>query len=111
MNSIIHILPSGEIVALKTPMAASILTDEFGQVETRRASHILPCRRVKRIAFRLLRAVFGERGRTAEWTRSWRGPWQVSWAHTPGTPVFSHPSRRVCVEWEQYVLSQNMANN
>jgi hypothetical protein len=87
-----------------------------------RASHVWPVHPIKRAAFRLLRLCFGERGRVAVWTRSWRGPWQVVLMrnaecgmrnHTaappaphsaPRTPHFQHPSRRVCLDWERRML-------
>lgn len=80
-----------------------------------RASHIWPVHPVKRAAFRLLRLGFGERGRVATWTRSWRGPWGVRLLNPKPeirnpkeirTPNFhfTHPSRRVCLAWERRTL-------
>lgn len=68
----------------------------------RRVSHILPVHPVKRLAFRFLRMTFGERGRVAAWTRSWKGPWQASIIGSHR--YFSHMSRRVCLEWERAVI-------
>jgi hypothetical protein len=114
MNSLIHILPTGEILGIKTPAAEAVLTDEFGQRKITRASYIRPCHPVKRIAFRLLRAVFAHHdGRFAtavkEWCRRWRGPWAVSWANQPHRVVFSHPSRRVCIQWEINQLNERLS--
>ena len=108
MKSTIRITPDGQIVAIKTPVVGHLPLDTFGQVATRRASHILPGHPGKRLAFRLLRLLAGERGRIAAWTRTWRGPWQVTWADAPHRVVFAHPSRRVCVEWEIQTLNRRL---
>lgn len=107
----IYITPGGNILAIETKTVGALLTNEFGCVETRRASHVLPRRAVKRAAFILLRALFGERGTIAEWQRQWRGPWQVSWAEAPAQVVFIHGSRRKCIEWEIKQLNQRLSKN
>ena len=43
--------------------------------EVRRGGHVVPAGLLRRVAFRLLRRVFGNRGRAAAWTRTWSGPW------------------------------------
>jgi hypothetical protein len=53
---------------------AEFLASE-GQVERRRASHVVPLHPVKRAAFVLIRALVPDTGRMAAWTRMWRGPW------------------------------------
>jgi len=80
----------------------------IGSVTMKRASHVWPCHPVKRTAFRVLRSLFGERGRVAEWCRQWRGPWEVRFATNIHRVVFSHPSRRVCIEWEIDQLNGNV---
>ena len=42
----------------------------------------LPASPSKRAAFRLLRRLFGDRGRVAAWTRTWPGPWLVQMSPT-----------------------------
>lgn len=78
----------------------------LGPVEQQRASHILPVNPVKRAAFRLLRLMFGERGKVAAWTRTWRGPWQGIIIGSKRS--FIHPSRRVVLAWERDVLERNL---
>ena len=52
--------------------------ETFGTIEEdRRGGHVWPVNPVKRIAFKLLRQVFGSAGQVADWTRAWRGPWSV----------------------------------
>lgn len=73
-----------------------------GEVTVRRASHIWPVHPIKRAAFRILRLAFGERGQVAAWTRRWKGGWQAILIDSQRT--FTHPSRRVCLDWERRVL-------
>lgn len=107
-TTILHIANDGTIRA--------VANDDFpfevlGVVDTRRASHVWPCHPRKRFAFRLLRALFGERGRVASWCRSWRGPWEVRFANNPHRVVFSHPSRRVCIAWEIQHLNKKLSHD
>ena len=93
--------------------ATTLATDalplaSIGQTTKRRVSHIWPCHPVKRIAFRVLRSLFGERGAVPTWCRSWRGPWEVRFARNIHRVVFSHPSRRVCLAWEINQLDGNV---
>ena len=43
----------------------------------RRGGRVVPVNPIRRTAFRLLRWLFGDRGRVAAWTRTWSGPWLV----------------------------------
>ena len=92
-----------------------VANDDFpleavGVVDKRRASHVLPVQPIKRLAFIGLRLVFGERGRIAEWCRSWYGAWQVRFADNPHVVVFTAQSRRVCIQWEIKQLNERLAN-
>jgi hypothetical protein len=69
-----------------------------GTVKRQRASNILPVNRFKRALFLALRAVFGERGKVAEFTRQWQGPW-ICFLFATGE-TFVAQSRRVCLQWE-----------
>lgn len=44
---------------------------------TKRASNILPSTLAPRLAFQLLRKLFTDKGKVAEWTREWRCRWIV----------------------------------
>lgn len=77
-----------------------------GTMQKQRASHILPVNGVKRAAFKVLRRVFGETGRVADWTRRWRGPWYAEIIATGET--FTHWDRQKCVDWELKRLEQLM---
>lgn len=104
----LFIAPDGTVRAVMCADLAEIAS-EIGTVETRRASHVLPCHPIKRIAFRLIRLAVGERGRVAEWCRQWRGPWQVRFADDPRRVVFTHASRRHAIEWEIEQLEKQYA--
>jgi hypothetical protein len=103
----LHIDTSGVIRSVDT------LNEEFldalGLPSRKRASHVWPVHPAKRVAFRILRALFGERGHIAAWCRSWRGPWEVRFANNPGKVVFTHPSRRVCIGWEIATINERLA--
>lgn len=71
----IDIADDGSITTLADPSKEGWLA-EAGSLITRRYSVIVPEHRGKRIAFRILRRVFGDRGIVASFTRRWRGPWR-----------------------------------
>lgn len=73
---------NGDLAFLSTDMSDVFL--EMGKAVKRRASHVEPERLAKRIAFRVLRGVFGDHGRVAEWTRNWSGKWRVDTRPTAG---------------------------
>lgn len=101
MNLIIHIEPGGRAWTLgDMPDGLCI----GGDVTVTRASHILPVHPIKRLAFKTLRSLFGERGRVAAYTRSWVGPWESIIINT--NKRFSHPSRRVCLDWERRQIEE-----
>jgi hypothetical protein len=67
-----------------------------------RFSEIVPANQLKRVAFRLLRRVFGEEGRVADWTRSWLCRWHAEiliGKHKGET--FEHGLRACCLEFER----------
>lgn len=109
MKATLYITPDGTIRAVGGNGVDRLPLDEFGQITRRRASHVWPVHPVKRIAFRILRAVFGERGHIAEWCRHWYGPWEVRFAETPHLVQFTAQSRRVCIEWEISQLNERLA--
>lgn len=80
--------------------------EQIGDCWRQRASSIVPVHLGKRIAFLLLRVIFGERGITAEWTRQWHGPWLCELYATGETYV--HQSRRCCLAWEHKRLEEIM---
>lgn len=84
--------------------AAEKVTRRLGATDKRRASNVVPANWLKRAVFRLLRATFtaGDPLDTAvvNWTRTFRGGWQVRFAETPDRVEFQHASRHVCIKWE-----------
>jgi hypothetical protein len=69
----------------------------------RRVSTILPTQSAKRIAFRLLRFVAGDRGAVAAWTRTWAGPWRATILRTGDTELFD--DRQAAIDWEYSVIN------
>jgi hypothetical protein len=70
-----------------------------------RASRIEPVSLVKRLCFRALRRLGGDRGRIAAWTRRWQGPWRATLLSTGAT--FTHPQRSECIRWEIQQLTNH----
>ncbi len=96
----ISLLPDGTLEFLGDTLPIDI---PITVLKTRRVSHILPMNKPKRAAFRILRKVFGERGKVAAWTRTWSGPWQAIIIATGET--YASDSRQNCIEWELETLN------
>lgn len=73
---------AGDLLYLKSDSCDVLL--ECGEVVQRRASHVEPAAFFLRVAFHILRKVFGEHGRVAEWTRGWKVLWRVNTAPVGG---------------------------
>jgi hypothetical protein len=76
--------------------------------EIKRASHIEPYNLVPRIWFHILRTLFGEEGRIADWTRTWQCYWRVNLSPVGG-PVGTSAikPRRYAIEAEVKWLAEN----
>jgi len=46
-------------------------------IERKRVSHIYPQNIILRTIFKVLRKLFGDNGKIADWTRNWKCKWQV----------------------------------
>jgi hypothetical protein len=66
----------GDLLFLKTDSADIFM--ELGTTVTKRASHVEPGSRYDRWFFHLLRFLFGDKGRVAEWTRTWNCEWRIN---------------------------------
>jgi hypothetical protein len=73
-----------------------------------RASHVVPISRPKRWAFRLFRRLFGETGRVAAWTRTWRGPWRVDLGPSAGPVIQPFNDRLAAIDAEVAWLNQHL---
>lgn len=69
-------------------------------LEDKRAGYVWPRGAAKRLAFRLIRAVFGSRGEISDWTRRWGGSWVVIDAETMEQLPGIYPSHDDGVEAE-----------
>lgn len=74
----------------------------LGKIRRRRLSTIRPERFAKRLAFLFCRLA-GDRGRVAQWTRTWAGPWRCRILSTGQTEVFD--LRQAAVDWEMEIVS------
>lgn len=105
MNAIVIVVDKdGSATAIADPLSRKYL-DDRSKV---RASHILPRNLLKLQAFILLRRMFGDDGIVAAWTRKWKGPWTVRWAHQPYKVVFTHKRRSQCLYWEKKELERRL---
>jgi len=92
----------GDMVYLATDAADIFM--ECGQTITRRASHVLPTTFWHRQWFRLLRRVFGEKGRVAAWTRTWRTLWFVDTSPVDGPVLrWKHTNNWRAKVWPEVV--------
>lgn len=109
-ETILHFNRDGTVRAVVSDEALQI-SEAIGATVTLRASNVVPANVFKFVAFILLRQCFGERGRVANWTRTWRGDWEV-WmkGNTQRRPDFAHPSRRVCIDWEVRELNRRFGS-
>lgn len=104
MNGIIKIDKQGNIEAMNFDLKRL----GYENVTHRRLSHIWPCSFWKRQAFRLVRAIFGDRGLMAAWTRRWVGPWQVRLVSNTRHVAYTAAFRDWCVQWEhEHVTKHN----
>jgi len=83
----ITIEDDGNLTFLATESADVFL--ELGRVVTRRASHVEPAPRYERIAFRILRTLFPDDSRVAQWTRTWNTLWRVD-TRPVGGPILTY---------------------
>jgi len=74
----------------------------------RRFSEIIPVNPVLRVAFRVLRWLFGEEGRVSNWTRRWRCRWEaiILIGGARGKRV-QHVDRAWLLRWEQRIWRNN----
>lgn len=95
----ITILPTGEVQFLGDIPPVDL---PLGKMRRQRVSTILPLTATKRCAFKLLRLLFGERGRVAAWTRTWQCEWRVTILATRQSAVFE--TREDAIRWEIGIL-------
>jgi hypothetical protein len=75
--------------------------------EVKRVSYIYPACLWLRIVFILLRKLFGDSGRVAEWTRRWRCLWEVRIGNQVWT---GFQDRQKAIEFERAVITALIIN-
>lgn len=103
MNSSFFIRGDGQVVTIGDPPI------ELGEGVRKRASSIVPLHHGKRLCFLVLRALFGEHGRVAAYTRNWQGPWLTTIFAT--NERFITQSRWVALKVEHERLEQILSEN
>lgn len=96
----ITILPNGDVEFLGDVPPVDL---PLGQIRRRRVSRIVPTNPALRWAFFGLRLAFGERGRIAAWTRTWKCQWRCVILATGQSAVFEYRSE--AIEWELETLN------
>jgi hypothetical protein len=78
----------------------------LGQVETvRRGGHAVPSQRPLRVAFRLIRRVFGRFPRVVGWTRTWPVAWMADLGVSGGPVLGPFWDRTVAIAAEERWLA------
>lgn len=102
----------GSVSAIDNNDAREILDGAFGGESTkRRATHVLPVNRVKRVVFRVIRWATGDGKRLLwleNWTRRWGGPQTVDLTPSNGPVVGPFPDRQAALDWEYQWLADHM---
>jgi len=98
VRKVISVDPMGTMTFLNDPAFASLVSK--GKATITRASHVEPLPRGRRKLFQALRWLFGETGKVAQWTREWRGPWQVDLAPSRGPILGPFADRQKAIEAE-----------
>ena len=75
---------------------------------TERFSEITPVNPIKRATFKLLRRMFGEQGKVADWTRRWLCLWEcrILLGKHRGEAM-RHELRPLLIEWEQQKFAES----
>lgn len=89
---------TGQVRALGNPLNLA------GPSSAHRFSVILPVNPCKRAVFIALRRLFGDDGKVAAWTRTWRTTWEATILHT-GEQARSN-CRATLLAWEQEKFGQ-----
>lgn len=103
----IRITPDGNIEMIEYKELGGAIASLGTVTNRRRATHIVPTDYALRIAFKLLRKVFGSTGRIATWTRGWKVQWTVDLRPSGGTVVEPFDDRQEAIAYEVSWLEEN----
>jgi hypothetical protein len=99
LNHTLFIDERGTVRALGNPL------DLPGAGKSFRYSEIVPVNRFLRGCFRMLRFLFGEKGRVSEFTRRWPCHWQATILHSGQSARCA--SRLQLIEWEHMMFAED----
>jgi len=82
-------------------------------IEKKRVSHIYPQNFILRTIFKMLRKLFGDNGKVADWTRSWKCKWQVEILPNENKSkkkIFKgFKDRKIAIDFEKnYIINQKI---
>lgn len=103
----IVIREDGSLVCLQNELTSCF--SSLGSVTTRRASHVEPGNRALRLAFHVLRCMFGDKGWVASFTRYWPCHWRINLSPIGG-PILPYQwnDRLAAIEAEVSWLNANL---
>jgi hypothetical protein len=91
---------NGDLEFFPVPPPGLVVTE----LKSQRYSEIVPEPMVQRLAFRILRQLFGDEGRVASWTRTWHCLWECRILRGPATGACKRNfSRPALLDWEHRV--------
>ena len=103
-NIVISIDPHGTATYLCNQYTEGLFPDAGDPI---RASHVVPMGLWKYLAFKALRAAFGEDSRVGAWTRTWSGNWYLDLSPSGGYAWILFESRAEAIEFEINWLNTN----
>lgn len=108
MNTKIVIDTDGQIKFIVHPELHAFA--EMGNTQSYRASHIEPVNAMLRLAFHLLRNLFGEVGLISDFTRQWPVVWRVNLNLSDGPIIGRFKNRQDALDCEVQWLLDNRFN-
>lgn len=105
----IAISADGEIILTDKEFAGHI--SDQGDAQQVRASHVVPVNRLKRIAFRVIRAIVDDKSAIAGWTRNWSGEWVVILSPCDGPTLGPFNDRASAIDAEINWLESDLVSN
>lgn len=105
---IIEIDENGKVHGLYEDLKEIFDESSFKVIEKKRFSHIVPENIVKRVFFKILRRLFSDEGKVAQWTRNWKCSWIVTVGNEKYGPF---KTRKEAIEFEKNLYYQSVYGN
>jgi len=95
--AVVIVRADGSVDYIDLPDARELAGD-LGAVTRSRASHIVPCSLLLRLAFRGLRSLVADESRLASWSRGWRCLWRVEIVGGPSFGAYADRAAAIAAE-------------